>query len=436
VNIREIINDSPMSRFQVTCVAICVALNMLDGFDVLVMAFTAPSVSAEWGLKGAQLGYLLSAGPFGMAGGSLFVAPWADRYGRRAIILLCMVLITVGMLASSIAQDAFQLGAMRVVTGIGIGGMLASLNVITGEYSSRKWRSTAISIQVIGYPIGATIGGSIAVMLIAQYGWRSVFLFGALASLAMIPVVIWRLPESLDFLLARRPADALQRLNVLLKSMGRGVLNALPEVAATEKSLAGANPVGALFVSGLARSTLLIWASYFLLMFAFYFVLSWTPKLLVAAGLSTQQGITGGVLLNVGGIAGGLLFGYLSSRIALRKLAGAYLVITAGTLILFGLFAANLTSAFTIALFIGAFIFGSMAGLYSIAPTLYPAAIRTTGMGWSIGIGRIGAIIAPSIVGAMVDGGWKTSDLYYVFAVPLVVAMVTVLALPKAAADS
>jgi len=432
MNIRETINEGPMSRFQIVSLAICVVLNMLDGFDVLVMAFTAPAVSSDWSLRGAELGYLLSAGLFGMAGGSLFVAPWADRFGRRAIILFCLILICAGMFLSTVAQGVGQLAAFRVLTGIGIGGMLASLNVITSEYSSKKWRSTAISIQVIGYPIGATIGGTIAAVLIAQYGWRSAFLFGAIASLAMIPLVIWRLPESLDFLIAKRPANALQRLNRLMLGMGREQVAQLPEAPSTEQRYVKGNPLGQLFSGSLARSTLLIWISFFLLMFAFYFVLSWTPKLLVAAGMSNQQGITGGVLLNVGGIIGGVLFAWLSSRLNLKKLAAAYLLITAAALVLFAAFATNLAMAFLIAILIGAFIFGSMAGLYSLAPILYPAGIRTTGMGWAIGIGRIGAMIAPTIVGFLIDGGWKTSDLYYAFAIPLVIAMLTTVALRDA----
>jgi benzoate transport len=406
-----------------------VILNMLDGFDVLVMAFTAPALSADWQLKGAELGVLLSAGLFGMAGGSLFLAPWADRFGRRAIILLCLVLITLGMFLSAAAQDVGQLVALRVLTGVGIGGMLASLNVITSEYSSNKWRSTAISIQVIGYPIGATIGGTIAAILIAQYGWRSAFLFGAAASLAMIPIVLLRLPESMDFLLAKRPADALQRLNGLLRRMQREAVAQLPEAPPVEEKHRQGNPVAHLFIGGLARSTLLIWSSFFLLMFAFYFVLSWTPKLLVQAGLSSQQGITGGVLMNLGGIIGGTLFGLMSSKLSLRNLTGAYLVLTAVGLVLFGMYATNLGMAFAVALFIGFFIFGSMAGLYSLAPILYPAVIRTTGMGWSIGIGRIGAIIAPTFVGFLLDSGWQAAQLYYGFTIPLILAMITVQAL-------
>jgi len=429
MDIRQVIKDGPMSRYQVVCVAICVALNMIDGFDVLVMAFTAPFVSAEWGLKGAELGYLLSAGLFGMAGGSLFLAPWADRFGRRPIILFCLCLLSAGMALSGGARGTFELAAFRVLTGIGIGGMLASLNVITSEYSSDKWRSTAVSIQVVGYPIGATVGGSIAAVLIAHYGWSAAFYFGAVASLMMIPWVIWYMPESPDFLLAKRPAHALKSLNALLSGMGRENLTQLPEAIASEERHAQGNPVGRLFHGELARSTILIWSSYFLLMFAFYFVLSWTPKLLVTAGLSKQQGITGGVLLNVGGIIGGIVFGYLASRLQVRRLTGVYLVITAITLVLFGVAGSQLNTAFPIALLIGAFIFGSMAGLYALAPTLYPPAMRTTGMGWAIGIGRIGAILAPSIVGLMIDGGWQAHDLYFVFTLPLLAAALIVFAL-------
>jgi benzoate transport len=416
-----------MSRFQARAIALCVVLNMLDGYDVLVMAFTASDVAREWKLSGAGLGVLLSAGLFGMAGGSLFVAPWADRFGRRAITLLCLAVITLGMLLSAAAQAPAQLTALRVLTGLGIGGILASLNVITAEYSPARWRSTAISLQVTGYPIGATVGGSVAALLIARYGWRSAFLFGAVCSALMIPVVVKSLPESLDFLIARRPHGALARLNALLRRMGHAPVEELPEPPAQERAVA--NPVSRLLAGDYVSSTLPIWGAFFLLMFSFYFITSWTPRLLVAAGLSTTQGITGGVLLNLGGIAGGSLFGYLATWQPLKRLAGAYLVATAAGMLLFGLFAADLRAAFPIALAIGVFLFGSMVGLYAAAPLLYPAAIRATGMGWAIGIGRIGAILAPLSAGLLVDAGWGTSALYFAFAAPLAVAALLVRAL-------
>jgi benzoate transport len=425
LDVRHAIDDGEMSPFQVRAIALCVVLNMLDGFDVLVMAFTASEVAREWGLSGARLGVLLSAGLFGMAAGSLFVAPWADRFGRRRITLVCLAVIATGLAASALARSPAQLAAMRVLTGLGVGGILASLNVITAEYASKRWRSTAISLQVTGYPIGATIGGAVAAWLITAYGWRSAFLFGAAASFAMIPVVVRSLPESMDFLLARQPAGALERLNALLARMGRPPVEALPP----RTSGAEVERFARLFASGAAAPTLFISGAFFLVMFSFYFVTSWTPKLLVAAGLSTRQGITGGVLLNLGGIAGGSLFAYLSSRVPLKTLASACLAATAVSVAVFGFASSDLRAAFPIALAIGVFLFGSMVGLYAAAPLLYPAAIRTTGMGLAIGIGRIGAILAPLVAGVLVDGGWATPWLYVAFAVPLLLAVLSVQAL-------
>jgi len=430
-DIRKALDEGAMSRFQWGAVAICVMLIMLDGFDVLVMAFTAGSISGEWKLTGAELGFLFSAGLLGMAAGSLFLAPWADHFGRQSIILFSLTLIAAGMLVSAFAQNNIQLGALRVITGVGIGGMLASVGVITAEYSSAKWRSTAIGLQATGYPIGATIGGSIAAVLLVQYGWRSVFIFGGLATAAMIPVVVWRLPESVDFLIAKRPANALNKLNALLRKMHQLELTQLPALNAADSNSVKAGTLSGLFAAGLMRSTILIWCSFFLLMFSFYFALSWTPKLLMSAGLSAQQGITGGVLLNVGGIVGGSVFGILAARLDLGRLTASNLLIAAAMVAAFGYFTSALTAAFIIAFGIGAFIFASMAGLYAFAPIIYPARVRTTGMGWSIGIGRLGAILAPVIAGVLLDSGWSPPNLYYAFAIPLVAAMITVLAIKQ-----
>jgi len=429
--VRDTVRHGPMSRFQLVAVAICIGLNMLDGFDVLVMAFTSSSVAGEWGLSGRQVGMLLSAGLFGMTAGSLFLAPWADRFGRRAIVLVCLTLCIVGMLLSAFAGGPVELAALRVLTGIGIGGMLASISVITAEYSSDRWRNTAVSLQATGYPIGATIGGSIAAVLVTHYGWRSVFVFGALVSAAMIPVVLWRLPESLDFLLDKRPPRALEKVNALLRHMKRSEVRDIP--APASPVVRTAMPMRRLFAEGMARPSVFIALSFFLQMFSFYFVLSWTPKLLVHAGLSKQQGITGGVLLNVGGIVGGTIFGYLAARFGVQRLTAIAMVVASACVVLFGVVARDLAMAFPVALLIGAFIFAAMVGLYSLTPALYPPSIRTTGMGWAIGIGRLGAILSPSTAGFLVEGGWQNSTLYALYALPLLVAAATVLAIRASA---
>ncbi len=408
-----------MSPFQWTAIAICVLLNMLDGFDVMVMAFTAPHVSSDWGMSGSALGVLFSAGLVGMALGSFVLAPLADRHGRRPMILACLVILTVGMSLSALAQDVWQLGALRLFTGIGIGGMLAGVGVITAEYANAKWRSTAVALQATGYPIGATLGGLLAAWMLEHWSWHSVFLIGAGASLLCIPLVLACLPESLDFLVAKRPPGALQRLNTLLARMRMPALQALPEAPAREGRRSG---YAALFVGDLRRVSIFIALAFFLHMFAFYFVLSWTPKLLVSAGVSAQQGITGGVLLNLGGIVGGSLFGWLASRWSLSRLTAGSLLLAMVGMLAFSAFNTHLPVAFPLAFVIGAALFGAMAGIYAAAPAVFAADVRTTGLGWAIGIGRVGAIVSPLSVGLLVDGGWQPSWLYVVYALPLVVA--------------
>lgn len=422
--IEDIIKHNPMSRYQIVAVTICTILYMLDGFDVLVMAFTAAPVAKEWKLQASQVGMLLSAGLFGMTAGSLLLAPLADKLGRRALILLCLLIISVGMLLSAATQNMTQLVLLRLFTGLGIGGMLATLIVLASEYSSNSSKNFILSLLGIGYPIGAVVGGAIAALLMLHYDWRSVFLFGAAVSFIMIPAVIRCLPESLDFLLSRRPANALEQVNVVLDRMGHSPLEALPPLPdSTHQPKAS---VSALFAPELRNTTLLIWLAYFSLMFSFYFVLSWTPKLLVAAGMSASEGISGGVLINVGGIIGGILFGYMSSRFPLKKTIIAYLFLAAAMMAAFGVLWSQMSLALMLGVVLGIFLLGSMIGLYILTPSLYNATVRTTGMGWAVGIGRLGAIFSPFIAGIFLDQQWQGNSLFIAFSIPLLCSMMAI----------
>ncbi|MGA5757669.1 MFS transporter [Nonomuraea bangladeshensis] len=416
--LRARIDDAPMTRLQWSAIAVCVLLNVLDGFDVLVMSFTSAAVSAEWSLSGSQLGLLLSAGLVGMALGSLFLAPLADRIGRRALILACLVIASAGMLLSAAAQDAVQLGLLRVLTGVGIGGILASSNVLAAEYANARWRGLAVSLNSTGYAVGATVGGIVAVALQSSSGWRSVFAFGGVATALLIGAVLWRLPESLDFLLTQRSPRALDRLNTVLGAMRLPALDTLPK---PEPASRKPKPRLAQILSpAQRRNTLLIWAGFFAVMFAFYFVTSWTPKLLVEAGMSAGQGITGGVLLNLGGIFGTTLLGLLAARFPLQRVLLGYTLATALLLACF----VSLTSQFALVLALGAliglFVNGCVAGLYALTPSLYPVEVRATGVGWGIGVGRVGAIVSPLVAGRLLDAGWTPDRLFLLVAAVLV----------------
>lgn len=429
--IHELMDEKSMSRFQWGVISLCFLINMLDGFDVLVMAFTAASVASHWSLSGIQLGYLLSAGLVGMALGSLFIAPWADRFGRRPLIMFCIAVAGSGMVASAYAQSPVQLGALRLLTGLGIGGILASSYVIAGEYASKKWRGLAISLQATAYALGATIGGIVAAWIIPAMGWPSVFLYGGLTTLATLPIMGLWLPESLDFLLGRQPRGALLAVNRLLGKVGLPGINTLPAAGANRAQAARAG-VGSLFAPGLLPSTLLIWCAFFLVMLGFYFVMSWTPKLMVSAGLSNQQGITGGVLLNVGGIVGTSLIGLLAARFALPRLLMIYMLANFCLMYGFVRLLGELNMAFAAALLIGIFVNGCVAGLYALTPSIYRSTQRVTGLGWAIGMGRVGAIVSPLLAGRLIDAQWAPAELFSVFGLTFVLGALAIAALPWA----
>ncbi len=418
-SVQEQIDDTPMSGFQVLAVSVCLAINMLDGYDVLVMSFAAPFVAEEWSLSDTVTGLLLSSGLVGMALGSLFLAPLADVYGRRRMTLWSLAAVTAGMLASALAADHTQLIALRFLTGIGIGAMLASLTVVVSEYSSRRRRTFSLIVLQAGFPAGALLWGLVAVPIILGYGWRWAFVFGGVLSGLMIPVALAALPESLDYLITSRPPKALEKVNRVLKQMGKVPVK---ELGTGGQRRAQRARLGSLFQQGRARNTLLIWVCFFCTLLVFYFFMSWTPKLLIDAGLSEEVGLSGGIILNAGAIVGGIVLGLLASRIRLNWLQSGYALLGGGLLIAFGLYSSVLSAALILAFLVGFFGTGCIMGAYAAVPQLYPTEVRTTGTGMAIGLGRWGGVASPTAAGLLLDAGWNSPELYFIFSVPLFLA--------------
>ena len=420
-SLRNQINENPMSFFQAATIALCTAINMLDGFDVLVMSFAASSVASEWNLAPSDLGILLSAGLVGMAIGSFWIAPYADKIGRRPLVLFCLLLVTIGMLLSAVSQDEIQLSLLRFITGLGIGGMLAALSALVSEYSSDLRRSFSMSILQSGYPLGAILGGLVSVYLLQQFGWRSLFIFGGSVSLVMIPIVYWKLPESIDFLLLGKRPSALEKINRLANKMKIASISALHT-----NTIQDGLGYKVLLKPQFLANTIYLWIGYFCLMFAFYFVASWTPKMLVDAGLSTIQGVSAGIYLQAGGIVGAIIIGLLASRLKITMLTSAYLMMCVISMLVYGFGNLDLFGLMLCASIMGFFLIGAMIGLYAIAPGIYPASHRVTGIGSAIGLGRIGAIIAPFLGGWILEFGVETSQIVTVFALPLIIASIAV----------
>lgn len=426
MELRDKIDKSTMSRAQIWIISVCVMLNMSDGFDVLAMAFSASSISAEWDLSASQLGVLLSAALFGMAAGSIFVSQIADIIGRRSTILWCTVIIAVGMTLAALAPSYTVLLLMRVITGVAIGTLQACLNVIVAEYSSHKRRPVSLSFYTAGQPIGGVLGGIVAAMLLGELGWRAVFLFGAALNVLLIPMILRFIPESIDYLVTRRSGNALDKVNSVLAKINQPMIDQLPE-ARPAVSVSGR---WAKILSGRSGViTVLIATAFFMLMAGFYFANSWTPTLVGLSGFTENNGVLAGTMFSLGGIFGSILFGPVAARFGVRQsLLGAFLLAGVGFLV-FSSSLFSLPTAIAAAAFLGFITSSCMAGLFSIGPQYYEADVRAAAVGFVIGAGRIGAILSPIFVGALIDGGWTPNSLYYLFVIPMVIGAVVMVVL-------
>jgi len=398
---REIIDRSSMTTAQVAVVVITVLLNAMDGFDILSIAFASPGIRAEWHIDQAALGIVLSMELIGMAIGSVFLGGLADRIGRRPTLIGCLIVMAAGMLGATTAQSPEVLSVWRIFTGLGIGGMLSATNAVVGEFSSIKRRSLCISLMVIGYPLGGGFGGLYASRLIGAYGWRSVFYFGATATILLLPAIIFLVPESVHWLARKQPADALKKINASLRRLGHSAISALPELRLDERK----KSVSDIFSPQLISTTVLVTMCYFLHIVTFYFLLKWTPQ--IVADMKFPPPEAGRVLAmaNFGGAAGGLVFGLLTSRFGLKPLTIVILALNAAAVAIFGRAPADLASLTALAMVVGFFGNAAVSGLYSIVAYGFPTHVRATGTGFVIGVGRGGAVLSPILAGYLLRSG-------------------------------
>jgi len=418
-----------MGRLQVVAVSLCILLLAVDGFDVLSISFAAPGIASEWGIDRAALGLVLSMELIGMGVGALIVGDVADRFGRRPTILVCLIIVSAGMALASLATGVTELSAYRFATGIGIGGILAATTAIAAEYANDRHRSMAVSLMAGGYPLGAIVGGVIVSVLLSYFSWRSVFVFGAMLTASFIPVVWLLLPESVSFLVEKRPRNALDRINDTLRRMGHAAIDQLPE----QKSAAKRAGVARLFEPGQAKITILLTAAFFAHIMTFYFFVKWIPKLVVDMGYAAS--LAGSVLVwfNVGGLLGSVLFGLLTQRFRLRPLVIIALVLSAAAVSAFGLSPTDLLRLSITAAVGGFFANAAVVGMYAMFAQSFPTHVRAGGTGFAIGFGRGGAALGPIAAGLLFAAGGSLAAVALIMSVGSVLGALAIGVLGRSA---
>ena len=428
IDVAAVIERSGFGRLQATVLTLCLLSMVTDGFDVQALAYTAPSIVREWGVKSSVLGPVLAAANVGVLVGSLGLSVVADRIGRRPVLIGATVMFAVVTLLTARATSIGELEVLRFLAGIGLGTIAPNVSALVGEYCSSRLRPTMIMVVGVGLTAGAAVGGFIAAALIPAYGWRSVFYFGGAVPLVIVIAMIAWLPESL-------PLMALWRRD---KARLAGWLNRIdPTVGATAHSLfvvperPERRPVRGLFEEGRGPATVLFWAVNFMNLLALYSLSLWLPTVARDAGFDSATSVLIGTTFQVGGTIGTFGLAWLVARFGFVRMLGVSFVIAAISTGLIGQPGLSLPVLFLVVFVAGWCVVGSQPGLNALSGAYYPTPVRSTGVGAGLGVGRIGAIVGPVIGGQLVGAHWITRDLFLAAALPPLLAAIVMVGLAR-----
>lgn len=416
-NAKNLIDNSPLSRLQYATLIVCFFLNMLDGMDVLIISYAAPVISENWGISSEAFGIVFSSGLLGMTFGALFLTPIADVTGRKNMIIISAALMGTTVYLTSFADSLYWLVGFRFISGLGIGSMLASTAALAAEYTPHKSKDFWVSFVISGYPIGAVIAGLASGKIIIEDGWQSMFQIAGIITIVSLPVIYFFLTESLDFYLKKQPKGALDKINQILVRMGIEPVEAMPAKSSAQPKTSFQSLMNKEF----RLPTFQLWIALFFAFATLYFLTSWIPKLATNAGLSKKLAIYTATVFNVGAWFGIMTQGYFSGKYGLKKTIGIILILTGILMALFRIFIGTNAILYVFGL-LGFGIQGGFVGLYAVAARLYPTEFRTTGVGWAMGIGRLGGIVGPAVGGILIGMGLSLSTNFLIYAIPTVCA--------------
>jgi AAHS family 4-hydroxybenzoate transporter-like MFS transporter len=388
----------PAGRFQWAALALCAGTMFVEGYDAQLMGYVVPGISADWGVTPGALTPALAAGLFGLMLGAFFIAPLADSFGRRRIVLYSVGAFSILTVATAFADSLPALIALRFVTGFGLGGAMPNAVAITAEFSPPEKRITTVAIMFSSFSIGAGFGGFAAAGLLQLYGWESVFLFCGGLGLALMPFLIAYMPESY------RPKDVRPTI-----------------------------PLGRLFAEGRTWITILLWVVFFANIMEIYFITSWLPTTISAQGLTVEQGVIATALVQFAGVAAAFLMGPLVDRFGPQLVLPIAFGIAALSIAGIGLAGSAVALTMVMATGIGIGTVGAQNCNNGVAAKLYPTAIRATGVGWALAIGRIGSILGSVIGGVLLSTGVEIRIIFLVAAVPPLVAAAAYFAMGRLA---
>jgi len=416
MNVLEL-NPSKMSGYQTLMVGLCFILNFSDGIDVLIVSFSSSEIIQEWGLSHTQMGYIFSLGLAGMTLGCFALAPLADHFGRRKVFLSSVGLMVIGMFGAGLSDTYAMMLFWRFLTGLGIGGIIPTMTATAAEYSSAKYRDFNVGLVQAGWPVGAIFIGLICARYIPVYGWKFAFIVSGFFSLGIFLLVYFFMTDSMEFMLKNPKKYPLEKVNIVRVKMGLKEFETFPKLEEKREITS----YRTLFSNYFRSLTIKSWVAAFFGFMTLYTLMSWVPEIAKNAGLSFQMAALTGITLNLGAAIGSASIGALGGKFGMRQVQLTFMVTAFVIMLVYAFSSLNPWLIISLIFLIGIFVQGGFNGISPILSRIYPAEIRTTGMGFAIGFGRFGAILGPLLFGFLVDSGFSIQTLFILFSIPLLV---------------
>lgn len=422
IDVNEAIDTSPFGRFQWMVVTLCGALLVVDGYDVFVAGTVLPTLITEWGLTKPQAGTLQAWALFGMMFGALILGPLADRIGRKKGVAISFALFTTATVLTSFATSPEQFKIFRFIAGLGCGGLMPNAVALMNEYAPKRLRGTMVALMFSGYSVGGMVAAGLGIGLIPHFGWQPMF-FVAAVPLLLLPLILWRLPESLGFLIRQGKQDEARRI---FARVNPATPLAADDLLVCSEAKGASASVAELFRHGRMLRTLMLWLSFFCCLLLVYLLSSWLPKVLQEAGYAERASLLSLFSLNFGGMAGAIMGGRLGDRFGLPRVVVGFFSAAALSIALIGFDPAPVL-LFLLVFIAGATTIGTQILLYASVAQLYTMSVRSTGLGWASGVGRIGAIVGPTLGGVLLAQGLPLGQNFLIFAIPAVVSTIAML---------
>lgn len=427
VEIDELLDSRPLSGLQLYVLVLGALAVLFDGYDLQVLALTVPALTKAWGIAAPALSVALSASLLGMGLGAAFLGPLGDRYGRRTVLAGTMAIVGVSSLAAALAHDPIELALSRFFTGAALGASLANAYTLTADFMPRRRRATLITVAYCNTATGALVAGLVAPSVLGHFGWPGTFVVGGVLPLALSITLITTGPESIKFLLNRRPDSS--AIGAILRHIAPGTAAATVYLQAPAQVLAGS--VRDLLGRPYRAATLLLWLGYAMNSFNLYLMVSWLPTLLTGAGWLPAQALRAMAFNQLGGICGGVLLGGLMDRFGAERSLAVGFVLNAIALLAFLIVPSGFLSWSALLLVIGACTGGAQFAIVSVAASLYPSGILATGSGWASAMARIGAFLSPLVGGALIAAGVVPTRVIAGLALPAAVCVMAMLGLMR-----